>query len=102
MTRRSIIDLAAKASFAAFAVERLQAAVEKTTGRTALDLASDEDFWFEVRHAFSIDRNIINLNNGSVCPSPRIVQEAREEWSRRLERRPSLPDQVASPWVLKT
>ena len=38
--------------------------------------ARDEDFWREIQLAFSIDRSIINLNHGGVCPSPRVVQEA--------------------------
>ena len=40
------------------------------------ELARDEDFWFEVAQAFSVDRSIVNLNNGGVSPSPRIVQQA--------------------------
>ena len=38
--------------------------------------ASDEDFWFEIQRAFSSTRSIINLNNGGVSPSPRMVTEA--------------------------
>jgi isopenicillin-N epimerase len=44
--------------------------------RAAEDLARDEDFWRDIQSAFTLDRNIINLNNGGVSPSPRIVQEA--------------------------
>src|SRR5579862_4147052 len=44
--------------------------------RAAEDLARDEDFWREIQTAFTLDRNIINLNNGGVSPSPRVVQEA--------------------------
>ncbi len=39
-------------------------------------IAHDEDFWFEVARAFTPDRSLVNLNNGGVSPSPRIVQEA--------------------------
>ena len=39
-------------------------------------VAQDEDFWREVQSAFTVDRTIINLNNGGVSPSPRVVQEA--------------------------
>ncbi|MEP6708152.1 MAG: aminotransferase class V-fold PLP-dependent enzyme, partial [Pyrinomonadaceae bacterium] len=35
-----------------------------------------EDFWFTIQNAFSVTRGIINLNNGGVSPSPRIVTEA--------------------------
>ena len=39
-------------------------------------VAEDEDFWREIQRAFDIDRGLINLNNGGVAPSPRVVQEA--------------------------
>lgn len=38
-------------------------------------VARDEDFWFEVARAFTVDRTLINLNNGGVSPSPAWVQE---------------------------
>jgi selenocysteine lyase/cysteine desulfurase len=40
------------------------------------DVAADEDFWFEVGRAFTVDRTLVNLNNGGVSPSPGWVQEA--------------------------
>jgi len=57
---------------AAFA--RLAAAGERAGDPLAA--ASDESFWFEVQQAFTPDRTILNLNNGGVSPSPRVVQEA--------------------------
>ena len=36
-------------------------------------VAADEDFWREIQQAFEIDRGLINLNNGGVAPSPRVV-----------------------------
>ena len=47
-----------------------------SSGYTPGEIADDEDFWREIRHAFTIDRTLINLNNGGVSPSPRVVQEA--------------------------
>ena len=38
--------------------------------------AQDEDFWAKIQSAFTQDHNLINFNNGGVCPSPRIVNEA--------------------------
>jgi selenocysteine lyase/cysteine desulfurase len=38
--------------------------------------ASEEDYWSIIQNAFSVTRGIINLNNGGVSPSPRIVTEA--------------------------
>ncbi|MFQ5748805.1 MAG: aminotransferase class V-fold PLP-dependent enzyme [Planctomycetota bacterium] len=40
------------------------------------EIARDEDFWTEVSRAFTVDRSLINLNNGGVSPSPAYVQEA--------------------------
>ncbi|MGI9037985.1 MAG: hypothetical protein ACR2GQ_03885 [Gemmatimonadota bacterium] len=44
-------------------------------GRAAA-VARDEDYWAEVAQAFTVDRSLINLNNGGVSPSPAYVQEA--------------------------
>lgn len=38
--------------------------------------AEDEDFWMGIRQSFALDPNIANFNNGGVCPSPRVVQDA--------------------------
>src|SRR5262245_35528396 len=35
-----------------------------------------ESFWGEIARAFTVDRGMVNLNNGGVSPSPRLVQEA--------------------------
>jgi len=43
---------------------------------SAEDFAADESMWADVQQAFTVDRTIINLNNGGVSPSPSIVQEA--------------------------
>ena len=43
-------------------------------------VAGDEDYWTEIRNAFSVDRNIINLNNGYCSPSPRTVQDAMRRY----------------------
>ncbi len=43
---------------------------------TPEEAAGDEDFWFEVGQAFTVDRSLVNLNNGGVSPSPAWVQEA--------------------------
>ena len=39
-------------------------------------VARDESFWLEVQQSFTVDRSLINLNNGGVSPSPAIVQQA--------------------------
>ena len=45
-------------------------------GRTPEQLAGDEDYWREIQFAFTLDRTLINLNNGNQCPSPTVVHEA--------------------------
>ncbi|MBL8187638.1 MAG: aminotransferase class V-fold PLP-dependent enzyme [Acidobacteria bacterium] len=50
------------------------------SGRTPDDVAMDEDFWLEIQRAFTVDRTLINLNNGGVSPSPKVVQEAMRRY----------------------
>ncbi|HWP37675.1 MAG TPA: aminotransferase class V-fold PLP-dependent enzyme [Gemmatimonadales bacterium] len=57
-------------------VERVWRAGEFVRDRTPEDVAADEDYWHEIQLAFDTDRTLINLNNGGVCPSPRVVQDA--------------------------
>jgi len=40
------------------------------------DLAADDGFWAEIARAFTVDRSLVNLNNGGVSPSPAWVQDA--------------------------
>lgn len=42
-------------------------------------------FWRQIQQAFSVDRSIVNLDNGAVCPSPRVVTEAlvRYTWQQQ-------------------
>lgn len=49
-------------------------------GRPADTVARDEDFWLNIRHAFTVDRNMINLNNGGVSPSPKIVMDTETRY----------------------
>ena len=50
-------------------------ALAQHTG-TPDQVAADEDFWAEVARAFTVDRSLVNLNNGGVSPAPGYVQEA--------------------------
>jgi isopenicillin-N epimerase len=71
---------AAVATFNADAVARLSAAAGAVTSRTPDEVARDEDFWREVQSGFTLDRTMINFNNGGVCPSPRVVLEAQKRY----------------------
>jgi selenocysteine lyase/cysteine desulfurase len=54
---------------------RLREALSKRHA-SPLDAAVDETFWGEVARAFTVDRSLVNLNNGGVSPSPAYVQDA--------------------------
>ncbi len=44
------------------------------------EVARDESFWREVQEAFTVDRSLINLNNGGVSPAPASVQDAMKRY----------------------
>jgi len=44
------------------------------------EIARDEDFWFYIQQAFNTDRSMINLNNGGVHPSPKVVVDAMKKY----------------------
>lgn len=64
--------------------ENLQAATRKIEHLSLEQAAADEDFWTVIQQSFSVTRGIINLNNGGVSPSPRMVTEAfvRYTWQQ--------------------
>jgi len=46
----------------------------------AAAIAADESYWREIQQAFTLDRTILNFNNGYTCPSPRVVHEALKRY----------------------
>jgi isopenicillin-N epimerase len=56
--------------------EQIKAATKDIAGLNPEQTAANEDFWFAVQQAFTEDRNIINLNNGTIQNGLRIVQDA--------------------------
>ncbi len=68
------------ASALAFERARLEAAAARVAGIAPEGLAGDETYWREIQQAFTLDRTIINLNNGGCCPSPRVVHEALKRY----------------------
>jgi selenocysteine lyase/cysteine desulfurase len=54
----------------------VRAAAKRVARLTAEEAARDEDFWSDIQQSFSVTRGLVNLNNGGVSPSPRIVTEA--------------------------
>src|SRR5580765_4680453 len=86
VTRRAFLrstGAAGAATLTAFtnqAHARLSAAGALGGGREAAELATDESYWREIQQAFTLDRTIINLNNGGCCPSPRVVHETLKRY----------------------
>jgi selenocysteine lyase/cysteine desulfurase len=56
---------------------------------SAKDLAMDEDYWSIIQQGYTTSPALINLNNGGVSPSPRIVQEAVERFNKMSNEGPS-------------
>src|SRR5260370_2390057 len=91
-TRRDFLALAGKSlGLAALASEtvasllkNVEAATKTVAHLTPEEAAMDEDYWAIIQNSFTVTRGIINLNNGGVSPSPRIVTEAlvRYQWQQ--------------------
>jgi isopenicillin-N epimerase len=64
--------------------EQLQAKTLEVEHLSPEIVATDEEFWATIQQSFSVTRGIVNLNNGGVSPSPRIVTEAfvRYTWQQ--------------------
>lgn len=69
--------------------ESIEAANNRVQGFSADAIAEDEDYWTVIQQAYTVNPNIINLNNGGVSPSPRVVQEAVERYNKLSNEGPS-------------
>ena len=86
LTRRGFLQTTGTASVAALAAfrddgfARIEAAARLVEDRSLAEIAADENYWREIQQAFTLDRTIINLNNGGCSPSPRVVHEALKRY----------------------
>ncbi|MGB2716839.1 MAG: aminotransferase class V-fold PLP-dependent enzyme [Vicinamibacterales bacterium] len=86
VTRRAFLHTAAAAGGTALAafrpdgLARVTAAGKALAGTPPAEVAEDESYWREIQQAFTLDRTVINLNNGGCCPSPRVVHEALKRY----------------------
>ena len=86
--RRSFLDVLGTFSATAFLStlarpawsRNLDKALIQAEHRPAHELAGDEDFWYYVQQSFTTSPELINLNNGGVSPSPKVVQEAMKRY----------------------
>src|SRR5437764_3722810 len=90
--RRNFLSLAGKSlglaalssSTIASLLKEIEAATKSIAHLSPEQAAMDESYWSTIQQAFSVTRGIINLNNGGVSPSPRMVTEAfvRYTWQQ--------------------
>jgi Selenocysteine lyase len=91
-TRRDFLSLAGKglglavlsSATVGSLLKNLEAATKTVAHLSPEEAAMDEDYWAAIQQSFTVTRGIINLNNGGVSPSPRIVTEAlvRYQWQQ--------------------
>ncbi len=55
----------------------------------SVDVTQDETFWYQVKMAYTVSPALVNLNNGGVCPQPKVVQDAVERYNRLSNEAPS-------------
>jgi len=53
------------------------------------EVAQNEDFWAVIQRSYSVNPDIINLNNGGVSPAPIVVQQAVERYNQLSNEGPS-------------
>lgn len=105
-TRRDFLG-----SLALPAIGASRAGIPAATHASIAEAASDEKFWRSVQAAFSVDRTIVNLNNGGVSPSPTSVLAAQHRyvlhsneapaytmWRVLQPRREALRKRLATAW----
>jgi selenocysteine lyase/cysteine desulfurase len=67
----------------------IECANKKISALTPEEVANDEDYWSVIQQAYSVNPNIINLNNGGVSPSPLVVQDALDRYNKMINEGPS-------------
>lgn len=68
------------ATFRESAIETAYAASGTVADLAPEVAAANEDYWRDIQTGFTLDRTMINLNNGGVCPSPRVVHDAMKRY----------------------
>src|SRR6201997_218928 len=96
-TRRDFLSLAGKglglatlsSSTVVSLLRNIEAATKNVARLTPEEAATDEDYWATIQNSFTVTRGIINLNNGGVSPSPRLVTEALVRYIWQQEEAPA-------------
>ena len=64
-------------------------ALQSKAHLSPLQVAQDEDFWSVIQKGYTVNPNIIILNNGGVSPAPLVVQQALERYNNLANEGPS-------------
>jgi len=67
----------------------LEAFNRQVANVSPLEAAQNEDFWAWVKTEYTVSPNLLNLNNGGVCPQPRSVQDAHIRFYQYCNEAPS-------------
>ena len=66
-----------------------KAASNAISSLTPGEAAQNEDYWAVIQRSYSVNSNLINLNNGGVSPAPVVVQQAVERYNQLSNEGPS-------------
>jgi selenocysteine lyase/cysteine desulfurase len=69
--------------------EALADAFVKIKSSNDSQIIGNEAIWSEIRLAFTVNPNLINLNNGGVSPQPKVVQDAVDRYYHYSNEGPS-------------
>ncbi len=64
-------------------------AAKRVAHLTNAEIATDEDYWSTIQQAYTVNSNIIILNNGGVSPAPLVVQQALTRYNDLANQGPS-------------
>lgn len=67
----------------------ISSANQLVKGLSEEEIITNEDYWSVIQQSYSVNPNLINLNNGGVSPAPKIVQEAVEHFNKLSNEGPS-------------
>jgi selenocysteine lyase/cysteine desulfurase len=64
-------------------------AAASVNGLNAEQAAQNEDYWSVIQRSYTVNPDLINLNNGGVSPAPLVVQQAVERYNELANEGPS-------------
>lgn len=68
---------------------QLEAQTARIQHLSPIQAAQDEDYWSWIKNEYTVSPNVLNLNNGGVCPQPKAVQDAHIRFYQYCNEAPS-------------